>query len=215
MAKSTIKFTRTREVQLPTRGHAHDAGIDFFVPTFDPAFMDLLKKKNPDLFDQPNQQYLIGSGSGQLTISGGCDQSSVNFDLSDDNNSPVKFDDDKGLNYILLPPMARVNIPSGVYCQMEEEGRALITHNKSGIASKQGLVFGAQVVDFEYQGEIHLNVINTSSKVVRIYAGQKLLQFIEIPIYTSKIEEVKSLQDLYEGETSRKDGGFGSTDKEE
>ena len=147
-------------------------------------------------------------------MSGGSNEPTVNFKLSDNNSSPVKYDDDQGLNYILLAPLSRINIPSGIYCQMEDHGRALIAHNKSGIASKHGLIYGAQVVDFEYQGEIHINVINTSSSVVRIYAGQKLMQFLELPIFTSAIEEVDSLQDLYDGATSRATGGFGSTDKE-
>lgn len=214
MAKSVIKFTRIRNVQLPVRGHAHDAGIDFFVPTFDPRFIEDLKEKNQDLFEAP-----VSCGSG-LTIVGPqliLDDTTSRgvFDLNDDNNSPVKFDDDKGLNYLLLSPMSRINIPSGIYCQMEDSGRALIAHNKSGVASKHGLIYGAQVVDFEYQGEIHINVINTSSKVVRIYAGQKLMQFLELPIFTSDIEEVDTLQNLYKGATSRADGGFGSTDKKE
>jgi len=217
MAKSVIKFTRTRNVQLPVRGHAHDAGIDFFVPTFDPVFMETLVEKNPDLFNQ-DPQYASGFqlGGNQLVLSGGSSSSAqVAFDLRDDNSSPVKFDDTKGLNYILLAPLSRINIPSGIYCQMEEPGRALVAHNKSGVASKHGLVFGAQVVDFEYQGEIHINVLNLSSKVVRIYAGQKLMQFLELPIFTSTIEEVDSLQNLYKGATSRADGGFGSTDKKD
>jgi hypothetical protein len=115
MGKSTIKFTRTREVSLPLRGHANDAGIDFFVPTFDSDFIKDLKLKNPDLF------------------------------LTDINNSLVKFDDAEGLNYIPLSSLSRINIPSGVYCQMEEAGRALIAHNKSGVASKLGLLVGACV----------------------------------------------------------------------
>lgn len=213
MAKSTIKFTRTRNVKLPSRGHAHDAGIDFYVPEFDSTFMEDLKTKNPDLF--PKSYYSNDPGHGYLTVSGGTNQPSIQFDLSDVNNSIVKYDEEKGANYILLAPLSRINIPSGIYCQMEQEGRALIAHNKSGIASKHGLVFGAQVVDFEYQGEIHINVLNLSSKVVRIYAGQKLMQFVEIPVFTSIIEEVENLQKLYKGATSRADGGFGSTDKKD
>ena len=213
MANSKIKFTRTREVQLPTRGHAHDAGIDFYVPTFDPVFMADLKLKNQELFQ--NRDLYLSPNAGCLTLSGGSNQSSVNFELNDSNNSPVKYDDEKGLNYLLLPPLSRINIPSGIYCQMENSGRALIAANKSGVASKEGLIFGAQVVDFEYQGEIHINVINTSSKVVRIYSGQKLIQFLETPIFTSTIEEVDTLQNLYKGATSRADGGFGSTDKKD
>ena len=212
MPNSTIKFTRTRGVKLPSRGHAHDAGIDFYVPNFDPTFMEDLKLKNPEVFEY-NSNGSIAYG-GQLVMSGGSNEPTVNFKLSDNNSSPVKYDDDQGLNYILLAPLSRINIPSGIYCQMENACRALIAHNKSGVASKHGLIYGAQVVDFEYHGEIHINVINTSSSVVRIYAGQKLMQFLEIPIFTSAIEEVDSLQDLYDGATSRATGGFGSTDKE-
>ena len=139
----------------------------------------------------------------------------LTIDVSDTNPTMFKVDDELGVKYYPLAPMGRINIPSGVYCKMEEPGRALIVANKSGVASKKGLVFGAQVVDYEYQGEIHLNVINTSPKTVRIYEGMKLLQFIETPIFTSEIEEAEDLPALYpDGETSRADGGFGSTDKE-
>jgi len=214
MAKSTIKFLKIRDVQIPSRGHKLDAGIDFFVPKFDKVFVSDLIKKNPDLKSErtnDNCGYLV---SGSITLSG-CQPSTPNlqFNLSDYNDTIVKYDESEGKNYFLLSPLARVNIPSGIYCQMQEEGRALIAANKSGVASKQGLIFGAQVVDYEYQGEIHINVINTSSKVVRIYEGQKLIQFLETPIFTSEIEEVDTLQNLYKGATSRADGGFGSTDK--
>ena len=216
MAKSTIKFLKIRDVQIPNRGHKLDAGIDFFVPKFDKVFVSDLIKKNPDLKSEKsngNGCYLVASVTGQLTIGSPSSAQSLDFDLSDHNNTIVKYDESEGKNYFLLSPLSRVNIPSGIYCQMQEEGRALIAANKSGVASKQGLIFGAQVVDYEYQGEIHINVINTSSKVVRIYEGQKLIQFLETPIFTSEIEEVDTLQNLYKGETSRADGGFGSTDK--
>jgi dUTPase len=216
MAKSVIKFTKIRDVKIPSRGHKLDAGIDFFVPNFNKVFIQDLLVKNPDL--KPSRD-LYGSsislsncGCGTLTIAGPS-SAEVKFDLSDNNETFVKFDEAEGKNYFLLAPLARVNIPSGIYCQMQEEGRALIAANKSGIASKHGLIFGAQVVDFEYQGEIHINVINASSKVVRIYEGQKLIQFLETPIFNSEIEEVETLQNLYQGATSRADGGFGSTDK--
>ena len=218
MAKSIIKFTKTREVQLPSRGHAHDAGIDFYVPKFDKSFLVALEEKNETMFQKPcqcnNGSLYISSGT--LTLSGGSSPNSdVKFDLHDENSGIIKFDEEKGLPYFLLAPLSRVNIPSGIYCQMAEPGRVLIAANKSGVASKEGLIYGAQVVDFEYQGEIHINVINTSSKVVRIYEGQKLIQFLETPIFTSDIEEVDSLQNLYKGATSRADGGFGSTDKKD
>jgi dUTP pyrophosphatase len=121
------------------------------------------------------------------------------------------------INYekIVLEPGERALIPSGIHCQMEYLGRALIAANKSGVATKTGLIFGAQVVDYEYQGEIHLSVINTTQGIVEIMPGMKILQFIEMPIYTSEIRITTDMDpsDFYEKETTRGDGGFGSTNK--
>lgn len=215
MKKSVIKFTKTRKVQLPYRAHSQDAGIDFYVPKFDKLFLEALEEKNKDLFIKPSQSMGIVSQSNTLILSGESSNNRIvsDFNLFDENAEIIKFDQEKGLPYFLLSPLSRVNIPSGIHCQMAEPGRALIAANKSGIASKTGLIFGAQVVDFEYQGEIHINVINTSSKVVRIYEDQKLIQFLETPIFTSIIEEVDNRSDLYKEITTRADGGFGSTDK--
>jgi len=214
MAKSVIKFFRLRDVELPRRGHKHDAGIDFFVPRFDKVFVNDLKKKNPDLYPENPNDCICNYPNG-ITLSDGSSPG-IKYELADTNQSLIKFDENEGKSYIPLAPFQRVNIPSGIYCKMEEPGRALIAHNKSGIASKKGLIFGAQVVDYEYQGEIHLNFINTSSKLVKIYEGDKLMQFIEMPIFTSEIEEASALPDLYpDGETSRATGGFGSTDKKD
>ena len=45
-----IKFTKTRNVKLPLRGHPTDAGIDFFVPKFDKEFVKDLKTKNSNIY---------------------------------------------------------------------------------------------------------------------------------------------------------------------
>jgi len=116
---------------------------------------------------------------------------------------------------IVLEPGERVLIPSGIHCQMSSPGRALIAANKSGVATKMGLIFGAQVVDYEYQGEIHLGVINTTPGIVEITPGMKILQFLEIPVYTSEIyvNEDMTVESFYKDKTTRGAGGFGSTDK--
>ena len=103
---------------------------------------------------------------------------------------------------------------------MSEPGRALIAANKSGIATKHGLVFGAQVVDYTYTGEIHISVINTSTKNVRIYENMKLIQFVETPVFNSIIEIVDENTPagwcFYNGLLhDRGIGGFGSTDNKE
>ena len=102
---------------------------------------------------------------------------------------------------------------------MAKSGRALIAANKSGVATKHGLVYGAQVVDYTYKGEIHLSLINTSWDSVKITPGMKIIQFLEMPVYNSQvvIEAQRFPGDeekFYEGlQDDRGDGGFGSTDK--
>jgi dUTPase len=109
----------------------------------------------------------------------------------------------------------RVLIPSGIYCQMSTPGRALIAANKSGVVTKTGLIFGAQVVDYEYQGEIHISLIYTGNGTVEILPGMKAIQFIETPVFNSEIQVFDQLipSSFFERETTRKDGGFGSSDK--
>lgn len=113
--------------------------------------------------------------------------------------------------HIPLAPQQRILIPSGIYCQMEKPGTALIAANKSGVATKTGLIFGAQVVDFEYQGEIHLSLINTSNVAVEITSGMKILQFIETPVIQSEILIMEmSVENFYKNSTTRGAKGFGA-----
>lgn len=108
-----------------------------------------------------------------------------------------------------IRPLERFFIPSGIKANVPD-GYALIAMNKSGVALKKGLVVGACVVDSDYQGEIHLHLINTSDKPVRIQPGEKLTQFLLIPVDHCFVEVVNE-EDLFDDETTRGSGGFGST----
>ena len=44
---------------------------------------------------------------------------------------------------IILEPGQRVLIPSGIHCQLASPDRALVAANKSGVATKYGLIVGA------------------------------------------------------------------------
>lgn len=96
-------------------------------------------------------------------------------------------------------------IPSGIRAEIPD-GWCLVAFNKSGLGA-MGLTVGACVVDSEYRGEIHLNVFNHSTKEITIKEGQKLIQFLLLPVPPIEIveEEVSS-------ETERGANGFGSTD---
>ena len=108
-----------------------------------------------------------------------------------------------------VKPLERYFIPSGIKANVPE-GFALIAMNKSGVALKKGLTVGACVVDSDYQGEIHLHLINTSDSTVRIKPGDKLTQFLLVPVDHCDIEVVDA-ESLFTTQTTRGSGGFGST----
>jgi len=112
-------------------------------------------------------------------------------------------------NLCSISPGERFFIPSGIKANVPE-GFALIAMNKSGIALKKGLLVGACVVDSDYQGEIHLHLVNTGTKTVAIEPGDKLTQFLLIPVNHCSVDVVDE-SSLFEAETTRGSGGFGST----
>ena len=115
---------------------------------------------------------------------------------------------------IKIMPHGRVNIPSGIRSFIPTNV-ALEAHNKSGIATKYGLVFGASTCDANYQGIIHISLINTTSKIVELPLGMKAVQFIPRIIDISPIEVYNniSLDEFYKDFefSNRGEGAFGST----
>ena len=108
------------------------------------------------------------------------------------------------------------DIPSGIKVWIENKQSALVAANKSGIATKKGLTFTAQVVDADYTGEIHIGLQNNSSRIVTLQSNDKIIQFLHTPIILSSMEEVTndSYNDILKSNTiDRGENGFGSTDK--
>jgi dUTP pyrophosphatase len=110
-------------------------------------------------------------------------------------------------------PHQSVLIPSGIKARVPD-GYALIAFNKSGVATKKRLQVGAQVVDSDYEGEIHIHVYNTANDSVKIGPGDKLIQFILLPVGTAMLEECNTLEEVFPVQSARGSGGFGSTDLE-
>lgn len=119
-----------------------------------------------------------------------------------------------GIKNIYLNPGHRILIPSGIRGLLEPSQSMLMAANKSGIATKKGLIFTAEIVDSPYTGEIHIGVYNTSKLVQAIEAGKKLVQFIHVPIFITEPEEIT--EELYnqvaQNWGSRGSKGFGSSD---
>jgi dUTPase len=119
-----------------------------------------------------------------------------------------------GVGIIRIMPHGRANIPSGIRSFISPN-IALEAQNKSGIASKFGLVYGASVVDANYQGIIHISLINTTSQVIELPFGMKAVQFLPRLIDISPIEVYNdmSFDEFYKDFefSNRGEGAFGST----
>lgn len=112
---------------------------------------------------------------------------------------------------IILSPFAQVNIPSGIRVNILDKGTYLDANNKSGVATKYRLDVGAKVIDADYQGEVHLNLINTSDEYITLTSGQKIVQFIHKEYIKTRLIEI-SPEDYDNIPTSdRGTGGFAST----
>ena len=103
----------------------------------------------------------------------------------------------------LFPTGLKIEVPEGYMLEIK---------NKSGIASKRGLLVGACVVDRGYTGEIFVNLHNPSDRTQTIHAGQKIAQAVFVKI-REDIEIIES-ENIYDKETSRGDGALGSTGEE-
>lgn len=88
--------------------------------------------------------------------------------------------------FVRIPPHKSICVPSGIHSLLPEN-EALIASNKSGVALKKQLVRGAELIDPNYQGEIHLHLINTSADYKEVFLGDKLVQFIPF-VFDNEVE---------------------------
>lgn len=136
------------------------------------------------------------------------------FNEKNNINQAVLGTRDNNEAVIWILPHGRANIPSGIRSRIESNV-ALEAQNKSGIASKHGLVYGAATVDANYQGIIHINLINTTEQTVELPLGMKVIQFIPRLIDTSSIEvcDNTTFEDFYADFefSNRGEKAFGST----
>lgn len=121
---------------------------------------------------------------------------------------------------ILIPSGIKVKVPKGYMLRADNKSGVATSYSaaaKAGRTPKKNafvspLIIGACVVDEDYQGEIHLHIINVGQSEVILKPGMKIAQFILVPVLYSAIELVDE-NELFRGDYSeRGDGGFGSTD---
>ena len=106
----------------------------------------------------------------------------------------------------MLWPEERMKVNLGFAMEIPT-GFVTLIQEKSGMAFKNGVFTLGNVIDSTYRGECHAILYNTSKNPVEIKAFQKVAQMLIMPCYTgSEYEVVDTLS-----ETSRGEGGFGST----
>lgn len=202
-----ILYCKTRDVKSPRRYTPEDAGVDWYVPNYETYDGDVDLGETPIIPSDEAEEFLKdlkekNAGRDILYI------------------EPTSSDETLK---IVIGPHERILIPSGIKVKIKRNwlrkilhkviglGDALNAENKSGVANKKGLEIGSKVVDYEYQGEVHLSVINTTNKPVTIESGEKLVQFIHYPIYLSEYNRIpESVYNNFE-KSKRGAGGFGSS----
>lgn len=115
------------------------------------------------------------------------------------------------LSPIFIKPNSSTLIPSGLKFNIPS-GFTMIAFNKSGIAAKKKLVVGSCVIDSDYEGEIFINLNNIGTEEQEILPGDKIIQFITIPVFQAKLTETH-IDDLFPIKSKRGESGFGSTDR--
>jgi dUTP pyrophosphatase len=115
--------------------------------------------------------------------------------------------DIKDASSIVLLPMDRKLIPTGIYIQLPIGTEAQI-RPRSGLAIKHGITVlnTPGTIDSDYRGEIKVILINLSSEQYTIKNGDKIAQMVISKHETIELKEVDVLED-----TIRGDGGFGHT----
>lgn len=110
---------------------------------------------------------------------------------------------------VVLKPMERKLIPTGLYIELPEGFEAQI-RPRSGLALKKGITVlnSPGTIDADYRGEIGIILINLSAEEFVIENGERICQMVVASHETVQWNLAEKLED-----TARGEGGFGHTGK--
>lgn len=108
---------------------------------------------------------------------------------------------------VTLQPLDRVIIKTGLFIELPVGFEAQV-RPRSGLAAKKGItVLNAPgTIDADYRGEIGVILVNLSNEPFTIENGERIAQLVVAKHERAEWVEVEGLS-----ETSRGEGGFGST----
>lgn len=107
----------------------------------------------------------------------------------------------------IIKPLERSIVPTGLFVELPVGYEAQV-RPRSGLAAKNGItVLNAPgTIDADYRGEIGVILVNLSNTDFEIVNGERIAQLV-----IAKHERAEWLAVDALGETSRGEGGFGST----
>ncbi|MCU7548405.1 dUTP diphosphatase [Chitinophagaceae bacterium LB-8] len=110
---------------------------------------------------------------------------------------------------IEMQPLQRMLIPTGLFVEIPDGYEAQI-RPRSGLAIKHGITClnTPGTIDSDYRGEIKIILINLSSEKAVIHDGDRIAQMV-----IQKVEKITWTPAEELSQTSRSEGGFGSTGK--
>ena len=108
---------------------------------------------------------------------------------------------------VSLEPGETKLVSTGISIELPEHTEGQV-RPRSGLALKSGIsvLNTPGTIDRGYRGEVGVILINHGNRRFDVEAGMKIAQMVIAPCLSVTVEEVVTLSD-----TSRGDGGFGST----
>jgi dUTP pyrophosphatase len=108
---------------------------------------------------------------------------------------------------IVLQPLERKLIPTGLYIELPEKSEAQI-RPRSGLALKHGITVlnSPGTIDSDYRGELKVLLINLSNEPFTINHGDRIAQMV-----IARVEQAHLLEVMELTSSDRASGGFGST----
>ena len=108
---------------------------------------------------------------------------------------------------VLLEPLQRAMIPTGIYLALPEGTEAQV-RPRSGLAFKHGVTVlnSPGTIDSDYRGELGVLLVNLSNEDFTIQAGERIAQMVIARHEQGEFVEVEELDD-----TERGAGGYGHT----
>lgn len=113
-----------------------------------------------------------------------------------------------GDRHLIIPPHETVLAHTGWAMELPRVFFGAI-YARSGLATKEGIrpANCVGVIDQDYRGEVMVPLHNDTDEFKIVHVGDRIAQLVIQRYYTDDFEEADTLS-----ETSRGEGGFGSTD---